>query len=73
MEVNNSVPGVVESSPASWLYKPGCPISMINKDLRLAMAVADDSKSPLLLAKAARDAYYIADKEYHGQDFSFIY
>ncbi|UKZ70988.1 uncharacterized protein TrAtP1_011956 [Trichoderma atroviride] len=73
VEVNNSVPGVVQGSPASKEYTPGCPVSMINKDLGLAMSGASDAKTPLLLAETAREAYNKVDGEYQGQDFSVVY
>lgn len=73
MEVNNPVPGVVESAPASREYKPGCPISMINKDLGLAISGAADFKIPLLLADTARQAYNTVDQDYRGKDFSIVY
>lgn len=73
VEVNNPVPGVVKSSPASNDYKPGCSISMINKDLGLAMTGAEQSGIPLLLASTARDAYSMIDQEYRGRDFSIVY
>ncbi|UKZ82900.1 hypothetical protein TrVFT333_010700 [Trichoderma virens FT-333] len=38
---NNPVPSVAKLSLSSQSYKPGCPISMINKDLGLAIAEAE--------------------------------
>ncbi|KAJ5158178.1 3-hydroxyisobutyrate dehydrogenase [Penicillium coprophilum] len=73
MEVNNPVPGVVKNAPASNGYEPGCPVSMINKDLGLAIAGATDSKIPLLLANTAREAYDAVDKDHRGRDFSIVY
>lgn len=73
MEVNNPVPGVVPSSPASNGYDPGCPISMINKDLGLAMTGAKNYDIPLLLAERAHDLYNKVDEDFRGRDFSVVY
>ncbi|KAJ5467282.1 hypothetical protein N7475_005034 [Penicillium sp. IBT 31633x] len=73
MEVNNPVPALGQSAPASNDYEAGCPVSMINKDLGLAMAGAADAKVPLLLASTAREAYGAVDKDYRGRDFSIVY
>lgn len=73
VQVNNPVPGVVKAAPASNNYEPGCPISMINKDLGLAMTGAEHSGIPLLLASAAREAYNTVDKDFKGRDFSIVY
>lgn len=73
VEINNPVPGVVQASPASNDYEPGCPINMISKDLGLAMSGAEQSGIPLLLASTAREAYNTVDKDYHGRDFSIVF
>lgn len=73
VEVNNPVPSVIQSSPGSNDYEPGCPISMINKDLGLAMAGAEQSGIPLFLANTAREAYNKVDLDYRGRDFSIVY
>lgn len=73
MEVNNPVPGVVDSASASHGYEPGCPVSMINKDLGLAMAGAKEYGLQMLLADAAREAYNSVDQDYRGRDFSIVY
>ncbi|MGY6405673.1 NAD-binding protein, partial [Vibrio parahaemolyticus] len=49
MDVNNPVPGVVEGAPASRNYEGGFGVSLMNKDLRLALTAAKESGSPLAL------------------------
>ena len=73
VEVNNPVPGVVKGAPAANDYKPGCPVSMINKDLKLAMSGAKASGVSLALAERAHEVYNEVDKEYEGKDFSIVY
>jgi 3-hydroxyisobutyrate dehydrogenase len=72
-EVNNPVPGVVESAPASRDYKGGFGISLMRKDLKLAIAAAQESGTPLELAATARGLYDAVEDQYGGKDFSVIY
>lgn len=72
-EVNNPVPGVVDGAPASKGYEPGGTVGVINKDLRLAMAGAEQSGIVLVLGGRAREVYDAVDKEYHGKDLSVVY
>jgi 3-hydroxyisobutyrate dehydrogenase-like beta-hydroxyacid dehydrogenase len=73
MEVNNPVPGVVDGAPASKGYEPGGSVSIINKDLRLAMAGAEESGIALALARTAREVYDAVDEDYRGKDLSVVY
>ncbi|EON61056.1 3-hydroxyisobutyrate dehydrogenase [Coniosporium apollinis CBS 100218] len=73
MAVNNPVPGVVDGAPASKGYEPGGSVSIINKDLRLAMAGADASGIALVLAGTAREVYNAVDDVYRGKDLSVVY
>lgn len=73
MAVNNPVPGVVDGAPASKGYEPGGSVSIINKDLRLAMAGADASGIALALAGTAREVYNAVDDVYRGKDLSVVY
>ncbi|KAF7591530.1 hypothetical protein BBP40_001468 [Aspergillus hancockii] len=73
MEVNNPVPGVVETAPASREYEGGFGISLMNKDLRLAISAAEDSGTPLALADIARSVYKTVENEHRGKDFSVVY
>lgn len=74
-EVNNPVPGVVESAPASRGYKGGFAMALMDKDLKLAVAAAEDAQAALPLAVAALPVYgsLTADPDYAGLDFSVIY
>ncbi|KAJ9355115.1 putative dehydrogenase [Paecilomyces variotii] len=72
-EVNNPVPGVVETAPASRGYTGGFGVSLMKKDLRLAIAAAAESGTPLDLANTARGVYDATEDKYRGKDFSVVY
>ncbi|KAJ5488490.1 3-hydroxyisobutyrate dehydrogenase [Penicillium diatomitis] len=72
-EVNNPVPGVVETAPASRGYEGGFGIGLMNKDLRLALAAAQSSDTPLALGESAREVYNAVEEAYRGKDFSVVY
>lgn len=72
-EVNNPVPGVIEASPSSRDYEGGFGISLMKKDLKLAMTAAAEADARLELAEKARDIYDAAEKEHIGKDFSVVY
>ncbi|KAA8651340.1 uncharacterized protein ATNIH1004_000222 [Aspergillus tanneri] len=73
MEINNPVPGVVETAPASRGYEGGFGVGLMNKDLRLALAAAKESGSPLALGDMARNVYNAVEEEHRGKDFSVVY
>ncbi|KAH1768762.1 hypothetical protein KXX62_003239 [Aspergillus fumigatus] len=73
MEVNNPVPGVVETAPASRGYEGGFGVGLMKKDLRLAITAAKESGTPLALAETAREVYNSVEQEYRGKDFSVVY
>ncbi|KAI9374729.1 6-phosphogluconate dehydrogenase [Aspergillus egyptiacus] len=73
MEVNNPVPGVVEGAPASRNYEGGFGVSLMNKDLRLALTAAKESGTPLALAEVARVIYTVVEAEHRSKDFSVVY
>ncbi|KAF3086156.1 hypothetical protein TWF569_009423 [Orbilia oligospora] len=74
-EVNNPVPDVIEGAPSSRGYQGGFGVSLMAKDLKLAIAAADLSGAKLILAEPARKLY--EDAEAHddckGKDFSVVY
>lgn len=74
-EVNNPVKGVVEKAPAGRDYAGGFGISLMRKDLGLAMVAAQEAEARLALAEAARALYEAAEKEEgcKGRDFSVVY
>lgn len=73
MEINNPVPGVVETAPASRGYEGGFGVSLMNKDLRLALAGAEESGTPLALGETARNVYNEVESTHKGKDFSVVY
>ena len=74
-EVNNPVPGVIGSSPASRDYTGGFGISLMKKDLKLAMAAAQDAGANLELSHTASSVYEAteSDESCQGRDFSVVY
>ncbi|EGS21819.1 3-hydroxyisobutyrate dehydrogenase-like protein [Thermochaetoides thermophila DSM 1495] len=74
-EVNNPVPGVVETAPANRDYKGGFGIGLMRKDLRLAILAAQEAGAKLPLAEKASEVYEAAESEERckGRDFSVIY
>ncbi|KAF3907567.1 hypothetical protein AA313_de0203339 [Arthrobotrys entomopaga] len=74
-EVNNPVPGVIEGAPAGRGYQGGFGVSLMTKDLKLAIAAAELADAKLVLAGAARQLYDEAEvhDECRGKDFSVVY
>ncbi|KAJ5718491.1 hypothetical protein N7488_004137 [Penicillium malachiteum] len=72
-EVNNPVPGVVETAPASRGYQGGFGVSLMHKDLRLALTAAEKSDTPLELGNKAREVYGAVEEAHRGKDFSVVY
>lgn len=74
-EVNNPVPGVMPDSPASKGYEGGFGISLMNKDLGLAMQAAREIGIEPRLGPLARDIYTEIehDSELKSKDFSVVY
>lgn len=72
-EINNPVPGVVETAPASRGYKGGFGVGLMHKDLRLALTAADKSGTPLILGDHAREVYDAVEAAHRGKDFSVVY
>lgn len=74
-EINNPVPGVIENSPASKDYVGGFGISLMLKDLRLALKAAAEADIVPQLGAHAKDIYTAAeaDEKCKGKDFSVVY
>ncbi|ERT02493.1 3-hydroxyisobutyrate dehydrogenase [Sporothrix schenckii 1099-18] len=74
-EVNNPVAGVVPTAPANRDYAGGFGISLMKKDLKLAIAAAEEAGAKLALADSARGLYEAAeqDESCKGRDFSVVY
>ncbi|ETN41644.1 3-hydroxyisobutyrate dehydrogenase [Cyphellophora europaea CBS 101466] len=72
-EINNPVPGVLENSPSSRDYEGGFGVSLMKKDLRLAMTAAEEADAKLVLADKAKEVYEETEKAHKGKDFSVVY
>ncbi|KAI2467175.1 putative 3-hydroxyisobutyrate dehydrogenase G6G8.5 [Annulohypoxylon bovei var. microspora] len=74
-EVNNPVKGVVEGAPASRDYSGGFGISLMKKDLGLAIVAANEANAKLELGDRAKQVYEDAEQveSCKGRDFSVIY
>ncbi len=67
------VPGPVPTSPANRNYVPGFAVDMMLKDLKLAQAASDSTKTDTILGKKAADLYQqYSDSGAGGVDFSGI-
>ncbi|KAI0834104.1 putative 3-hydroxyisobutyrate dehydrogenase G6G8.5 [Hypoxylon sp. FL0890] len=74
-EVNNPVKGVVDGAPASRDYAGGFGISLMKKDLKLAIVAANEANARLELGDRAREVYEQAEQveSCKGRDFSVVY
>ena len=74
-EVNNPVAGVVEGAPAGRDYSGGFGISLMKKDLGLAIEAAKTAGAQLELGAKANEVYTNAanDEKCKGRDFSVVY
>ncbi|KAH0569266.1 hypothetical protein GP486_000022 [Trichoglossum hirsutum] len=74
-EINNPVPGVSESAPASRGYSGGFGVSLMKKDLKLAISAAEMAGAKLELHERARLVYEAleTDANCRGLDFSVVY
>ncbi|TVY52182.1 putative 3-hydroxyisobutyrate dehydrogenase, mitochondrial [Lachnellula cervina] len=74
-EINNPVQGVVEGSPASRDYSGGFGLSLMKKDLGLAVLAAQEAGARLELADRAGEVYAAAEQQEDckGRDFSVVY
>ena len=72
-EVNNPVPGVVETAPAGRDYEGGFGVSLMKKDLKLARRAAQEVGARLELATKAEEVYEKVEQDYKGKDFSVVY
>ena len=73
LSVNAPVPDIVPSSPANNDFKPGFAAALMLKDLKLAMAAAEDTKTDTVLGRIAEEQYAsFVDEGHGGLDFSAI-
>ncbi|QPK79845.1 3-hydroxyisobutyrate dehydrogenase [Corynebacterium lizhenjunii] len=73
LSVNAPVPEVVPTSPANRDFTPGFAAALMLKDLKLAMAAAEDTATDTVLGKIAAQQYAdFVDEGHGGLDFSAI-
>jgi 3-hydroxyisobutyrate dehydrogenase-like beta-hydroxyacid dehydrogenase len=74
-EVNNPVPGVIKSAPASRDYEGGFGVSLMNKDLKLALKACDDVGLNTALGQKAQEVYDKVESNpaLKTKDFSVVY
>jgi 3-hydroxyisobutyrate dehydrogenase-like beta-hydroxyacid dehydrogenase len=72
-EINNPVPGVVETAPSSRDYEGGFGVNLMKKDLKLAIKAAQEAGARLELAEKAEEIYEKVEKDHKGKDFSVVY
>lgn len=74
VDTYNPRPGVLENVPASRDYNGGFQVSLIRKDLSLALEAADEADADLQFGKAAIETYIDLEKKGFGKkDFGFVY
>ena len=74
-EVNNPVPFVVQNSPASRGYEGGFGLSLMKKDLKLALQSAHETGAAAVMGLEALSIYDLVegDEDCKGKDFSVVY
>jgi len=74
-EVNNPVKDVVQGAPAGRDYSGGFSISLMKKDLGLAIQAASEAGARLELGDRAKEVYDAAEQQddCKGRDFSVVY
>lgn len=74
-EINNPVKGVSSGAPAERDYEGGFGISLMKKDLNLALVAAQEAGAGLELGDRAREVYELAEQDERcaGKDFSAVY
>ena len=74
IDTYNPRPGVLENVPASRDYNGGFQVSLIRKDLSLALEAAEQSEAAIKFGKYAIDYYRDLEKKgYSKKDFGFVY
>ncbi|KAG4027701.1 hypothetical protein MFRU_028g01230 [Monilinia fructicola] len=74
-ELNNPVKGVVSGAPAERDFNGGFGISLMKKDLGLALKAAEEVHAKLELGNRAREVYETVEQQDNcrGKDFSVVY
>lgn len=74
VDTYNPRPGVLENVPASRNYSGGFQVSLIRKDLSIALEAAEQCEAATKFAEHAIDYYRFLEKKGHGKkDFGFVY
>ncbi len=74
LEVYNPVPGVMPGTPACNSYQGGFMVDLMNKDLCLALGVAQESNSKVPMGEQAATLFKRhAEADNGGRDFSSIF
>ncbi|KAI8897829.1 NAD binding domain of 6-phosphogluconate dehydrogenase-domain-containing protein [Globomyces pollinis-pini] len=74
-EIYNPCPGVLEGVPASRDYSGGFGVSLMGKDMGLAVNAANETKSTVMLASITHQIYnqITTTPGYEKKDFSSVY
>ncbi|QSZ34209.1 hypothetical protein DSL72_005799 [Monilinia vaccinii-corymbosi] len=74
-ELNNPVKGVVAGAPVERDYNGGFGISLMKKDLGLALKAAEEVQAKLELGNRAQEVYETVEQQDNckGKDFSVVY
>ncbi|KAL8686475.1 MAG: hypothetical protein Q9218_007081 [Villophora microphyllina] len=72
-KVNNPVKGISPGAPAERDFEGGFGVSLMRKDLGLAMKAAEESGAALELADVAKSLYDRVEESEKGKDFSVVY
>ena len=71
--VNNPVPGISPHAPSEHDFEDGFAVSLMKKDLQLAMEAAGKMGARLEMANKARDVYKAVETVYAGKDASVVF
>ena len=74
-EIYNPCPGVMENVPSSRNYTGGFGVSLMAKDMGLAVNAAGQTKSTVLLASVTHQVYnqVMNTPDFEKKDFSSVY
>jgi len=74
IDTYNPRPGIIDNVPSSRNYSNGFQVSLIRKDLSIALDAAAKADAKLKFAQAAIDQYRELEKKGYGKkDFGFVY
>ena len=72
-EINNPVSGISKGAPAERDFAGGFGVSLMKKDLRLAMTAAEEAGARIELGNEAKRVYEEVEKSEKRKDFSVVY